>query len=252
MDMKSLSRWWRYSGARLAFQNWRTVFRRWRDSRTKRRFLLAFYSILVLAVMVAVLVRVVSVTGSQSGSLSDRLAEAGDWLAGGTLALATIAGLVALQAYASATGLPDLKLALIIEGPEIPEVDLDLERPIYTQRVTGPFKFHIAINNDSDYSARNPAVVMRLPGNYLATHSSKIGEGWTVTDGTYNQIFSVQWDGGAAYSIHGHSIRKVRLDVGFVILKSLDRSVKFELLAEGFRRQVQTELGRRTLPPDWL
>jgi hypothetical protein len=250
--MKSLSRWWRYSRTRRALQNWRTVFRWWRDPRAKRRFLLGLYSFLLLAVMAAVLVRVVSVAGSESPGLSDRLAEAGDWLAGGTLALAAIAGLVALQAYASATGLPDLRLSLIIDGPPIPEVDPDPERPINPQTVTGPFKFHIAIKNDSGYSARNPAVVMRLPGNYLATRSSRIGEGWTVTDGAYNQIMSVQWDGGAAYSIHGHSTRKIRLDVGFVILQSLDRSVKFELLAEGFRREVQAELGRRTLPPDWL
>jgi hypothetical protein len=222
-----------------------------RDSRRRRRLWLGVSSVLLFAVTASVLALVISVVGSQSGRFSDRLAETGDWLAGGTLVLAAFAGLVALKAYASATGLPNLKLSLIIEGPQIPGDDFEPERPGYTRRVTGPFRFYIAIRNDSDYSARNPAVIMRLPGNYLATESSQIGENWTITDGTNNQIFSVQWDGGATYSIHGHSIRKIRLDVGFVILQTRDRSVKFELLAEGYRREVQIELGRQTLPADW-
>lgn len=194
---------------------------------------------------------VISVIGSRSGRFSDRLAEVGDWLAGGTLVLAVFAGIVALKAYASATGLPDLKISLIIEGPQIPGDDFDPERPTYTRELSGPFRLNIAIKNDSDYSARNPAVIMRLPGNYLATRASKIAEGWAITDGTKNQIFSVQWDGGSTYSIHGHSIRKIRLEVGFVILQTRDRYVKFELLAEGYRREVQIELGKQTLPTDW-
>jgi hypothetical protein len=231
--------------------NWRLRLARWQDSRGRRRFWLGFSSVLLLAITAVVLALVFVVIESQSNRFSDRLAEVGDLLAGGTLALAAFAGLVALKAYASATGLPDLKISLIIEGPQIPGNDSDPEQPIYTKKLTGPFRFNIAIRNDSDYSARNPAVIMRLPGNYLATNSSQIGEGWAITDGTNNQIFSVQWDGGATYSIHGHSIRKIRLDVGFVVLQTQNRFIKFELLAEGYRREVQLELGRQTLPADW-
>jgi hypothetical protein len=157
---------------------------RWRQLWIRRRLVLGFYAILLVGVLVAVVVLVGTVVWSRSPNLSDRLAETSDWLAGGTLVLAAIAGLVALEAYPSATGRPDLKLALIIEGPQLPRDDSDPERPICTRRVDGPFRFLIAIRNDSDYSAGNPAVVMRLPGNYLATHSSQIGEGWTITDGT--------------------------------------------------------------------
>jgi hypothetical protein len=57
---------------------------------------------------------------------------------------------------------------------------------------------------------------------------------------------------GAAYSIHGHSIREVHLDVGFVFLQTPDRAIKFEPLAEGYRREVQTDLDRRTLAPSWI
>lgn len=248
---KALSVRWGYSRIRLATQRRKIIPAWWRDSRCRRRLWLGFFSVLLLAITAAVLAPVVSVIGSQSGQFSDRLAETGDWLAGGTLVLAAFAGLVALKAYASATGLPDLKISLIIEGPQIPGDDFDPERPVYTRRATGPFRFNIAIKNDSDYSARNPAVIMRLPGNYLATHSSQIGEGWAITDGTNKEIFSVQWDGGATYSIHGHSIRKIRLDVGFVILQTRDRYAKFELLAEGYRREIQIELGRQILPADW-
>jgi hypothetical protein len=76
-----------------------------RDSGTRRRVALGFYAVL-LAVAGAIGAVIVSLMSSRSVALSDRPAETGDWLAGGTLALAAIAELVALQAYASATGLP--------------------------------------------------------------------------------------------------------------------------------------------------
>jgi hypothetical protein len=249
----SLSSWWRGVRVRRRLAPARRAVVRWRrDTRVRRRLLLGFYAVLLFAVIVAVLVLVITVISARSPGLSDRLAETGDWLAGATLALAAVAGLVALQAYASATGLPDLQLSLIIEGPLIPDADPDEEVPASPVRLTGPFTFHIAIKNLSGYSARNPAVVMRLSPNYLATQARTIADGWTIIDGDRNFIFAVQWDGGPVYSIHGHSIRKLRLDVGFVMLQTLERRINFELLAEGYRRQVQAELGVSILPARWI
>jgi hypothetical protein len=86
-----------------------------RDSGTRRRVVLGFYAVLLLAVAGAIGSVIVSVMSSRPVALSDRLAETSDWLAGGTLALAAIAGLVALPAYASATGLPRLDVRCSFE-----------------------------------------------------------------------------------------------------------------------------------------
>lgn len=226
--------------------------RLWASPLSRRRLVLGFYALLLLAVTVGV-VFVVSTVMSSSGSFSDRLTESGDWLAGGTLVLAAIAGLVALQAYASATGLPDLKLSLVIEGPRIPDPDIPDEKPYPLTQVNGPFAFHIMLKNDSSYSARNPALVMRLlDGCYLCKGIRPIPDGWTIIDGDASYIFAVQWDGGPVYSIHGHSVRKLRLDVLYLMLQLPERRVKFELLAEGYRREVQTKLGVSWLPANWI
>lgn len=89
---------------------------RWRslcqDTVFKRRLMLSFYSALLLAVGVAVLAIVISLLAPSP----DRLAEIGDWLAAGTFVLAAVAGLVALQAYASATGPPRLEFQMQVRS----------------------------------------------------------------------------------------------------------------------------------------
>jgi hypothetical protein len=68
--------------------------------------------VLVLAQVGATLGAVIAVTQVSDLTFSDRLVEIGDWVVGGTLTLAATAGLVALQAYAAATGLPGLKFRI--------------------------------------------------------------------------------------------------------------------------------------------
>src|SRR5260221_7945517 len=78
------------------------------DSRLRRRTVLGFYAALVFVAAGGTTVLAWVIPWSHPAHLSDRLAETGDVLAAGTLTLALIAGLVAIQAYAAATGLPDL------------------------------------------------------------------------------------------------------------------------------------------------
>jgi hypothetical protein len=54
-------------------------------------------------------------------------------------------------------------------------------------------------------------------------------------------ITLVQWDGGPMYSIHGESIRMLpalNLERLFQISEEEPPSLAFELLAEGYRREV--------------
>jgi hypothetical protein len=110
------------------------------------------------------------------------------------------------------------------------------------------------LRNDSGYSARNPAVIVRLHGMFFIPNdrasferewasmriievsscfsgASDLGEGITV----------VQWDGGSAYSIHGHSTRRLP-DLQFYNLWCKPAggkpAITFELLAEGYRKEI--------------
>jgi len=185
---------------------------------------------------VVVVVLAVTVMSSHTITFADRLAETGDWLAGGTLALAAIAGLVALQAFASATGLPDLRISIGVE-------DLLRESVLLAPGAAfGPFDFFISLKNESTYSARNPAVALKFHGSHLGIfYSNGLQDEWTITDGEIGEkgeIRAMQWDGGPVYSIHGKSVRQIRLRVDLISFDAAP-SIDTELLAEGYRRQIR-------------
>src|SRR5262249_5439083 len=91
---------------------------RWRqDSRGQRRLLPGTYSVLLLAVAGGTAAVAVTLLSSHGGS-ADHLAEVGDAFAGGTLLLALLAGAVAVQAYAYASGLPRLMFQVQFEFSE--------------------------------------------------------------------------------------------------------------------------------------
>jgi hypothetical protein len=115
-------------------------------------------------------------------SRSDRLAETGDIIAGATLLLTVLAALVALRAYAVSTGLPTLKLQAIFpfSYPNRPIFQATKESNHLVRSV--PFKQTmgtIIIRNEGKYSARNPAVIVRLHGMAF-TPSQYDNKDWTV------------------------------------------------------------------------
>jgi hypothetical protein len=221
--------------------------KRWRqDAGFRRRLVIAFYAALLLVAGVAVVVIVFSVLSSSRPSFSERLAEVGDMLAGGTLALAAIAGLVALQAYGAATGLPRLQLQVRFPFSEVNHPVFLAEMPdsgstILRARQYKQLDGELLVRNLSGYSARNPAVVVQLNGMSIAPNP--LLEGWTTVNAvTTVGTIAMQWDGGPNYSIHGHSVRHI-----FLVLQGLSGtdfptgrwSLTIELLAEGYRRVVE-------------
>lgn len=240
------------------------------DSRVQRRAALRLYGILLIGA--------VAVTGAWawliwqgSGSTADHLAETGDLLTGGTLALALIAGFVALQAYAAATGLPDLEFQITF-GFSLPN------RPVlratsdeYGQfQIAAPFRqiySTVTVRNMSGYSARNPAVIIRLRA--MAFSPSLESKGWVDIDFAQTQgVTAVQWDGGD-YSIHGRSSRRLP-GLDFTGLHTIpewgEPAFVIELLAEGgYRREIEIpvrfipddneweeEIPASDRPPSWL
>jgi hypothetical protein len=214
------------------------------DSRLKRTLLLGTVYALLLAVAAAVVAFVVIVLTS-TDRFSDRLVEAGDVLAGGTLALALLAAVVAVLAYAAATGVPDLKLQVQFEfsytnqpvfDSEVKEIDGWVRARKFKQ-TTG----RIVIRNVGKYSARNPAVVIKLNGMAFLIDEYSLIKDWQVLDFMNTVgVTSVEWDGGPTYSIHGNSKRQLPIDLSGLcyIPDSGLPSLTFELQAEGYRREV--------------
>jgi hypothetical protein len=225
------------------------------DSRRRRLLAIIGLVALLLAVTAGVVVWVNSITSSHSHGFSDRMAEDTVIIAGGTLALALIAAVVAVMAFAAATGLPDLKLQIqfpfsLPNSPVFEGEVHDKNYPFYDEGLLQAKKFKqtigtISISNLSGYSAKNPSVVVHLIGMTFTSNDFSSDRGW-VTVGFANTIgvTDVQWDGGPTYSIHGHSIRQLpELDLESV-REWRSRGfpppeLRFELLAEGYRRVMK-------------
>ena len=224
------------------------------DSRLQRRFVLGLYGGLALVVLAAT-AAVIDAVSSSSAVLTDRLGEAGDVLAGGTLLLAGIAALVALHAYANVTGLPDLKFQIRFPGrdPNSPMFQAAVREGglllAYTY-LSGPSepltRGTISVRNVSGYSAKNPAVVVRLHEMAFVSYEVAPTPEWAVIGSIAGTgVTEVQWDGGPTYSIHGRSTRTVpELDFGgLCYMGQGEPSITFELLAESYRREITIPVG---------
>jgi hypothetical protein len=212
--------------------------------RSRRIYTLGIYTVLLVAILSLAFVFAVILLSRSHTVFADKLAEIADVLAGGTLLLAMVGGLVALQAYAAATGLPDLELQVRFEYSQE-------NRPIFRGSVaengwveatspTSQTMATILIRNRSSYSAKNPALILRLVAMTFARR--KEDDDWLVIEADDGGATAVQWDGGPTYSIHGDSIRRLP-PLHLVSLRYLPGSGKptltFELLSDGgYRRRT--------------
>jgi hypothetical protein len=183
------------------------------DSLAKRRIAITALCVLLIAVMAGVAVWAAVVLATSGHSLSDRLAEASLIIAGGTLVLALIAAIVAVMAYAAATGMPDLKFQVSFPFSTV-------NRPAFKAEERDPGVFTtvaplkqttgtVQLLNESTYCARNPAVIVRLESMYAAGDPAPLRkDGWVIIGfSNTNGVTAVQWDGGPNYSVHGKSVR---------------------------------------------
>jgi hypothetical protein len=217
------------------------------DSRLRR---LALLTCVFVVIVLIGLLAALAVLGTmlRSARLSDRLVEVGDILSGATLILTIVAALVAVLAYAVATGLPDLKVRVSFpfSRPNVPRFQASSVSGNGDIRVN-EFKqvsMTLSVSNESGYSARNPAVIVKLRG--MAFLDQEVGrakqQGWTVIGFVTTQgITEVQWDGGGDYSIHGHSVRKLP-ELWLHQLRKVaswpDPVMEIQLLADGYSKKA--------------
>ena len=221
----------------------------------RRKALLIAMTGLVMVILVAA--GIISARVAEGhGASSDKIAVIGDVIAGATLLLAVVAGLVAVLAYAVSTGAPNLRVKVGCEGNQFrqPTIDLAAGEDLGSPR---DYELTILLRNISSYSARNPVVIVRMMA--LSFVDLAPGLAWDTTGRTVfrpQEALEVQWDGGVDYSVHGHSIRKLPpLRLKQLTCRTRDPSqppkpgrgvfrkqvipgFEFEILAEGYRRVV--------------
>jgi hypothetical protein len=227
-----------------------------RDPGRGRSVLLRTIGIAVAVITVATVILTVLALSS-SASTADKLEAAGDVLVGATLLLAAIAAVVALLAYAVSTFNFSYPNNPVFKANREESGRLNAEE---FKQLTG----NIQIRNKSSYSAKNPAVIIRLR---LMAFVRKGHDGnWPVIDfANMNGITAVQWDGGPTYSIHGNSTRRLP-DLQLDKLRAYPASpaLVIELLADGYRKEIILPVdftvdGRSQFPrgagginPEWM
>lgn len=164
------------------------------DARARRILMLAGYALALAGLALAVLIVVLVELTSKS---DDKLAIVANWLAAGTLMLAFLAGFVALQAYANASGQPDLKVRFNI-----------VPTPIDPSKTQWATKITLTVRNDSLYAAKSPGVLLQLEG--MAIENQALRPGWSMLELMTVGTTPLQWD--SQVPIHGRTTRDIYLD----------------------------------------
>jgi hypothetical protein len=185
--------------------------------RRRRASLLSLYSLFLALVFVAILIAAILAFKSSS-SMADRLAEVADIVGIGTALLAVLAGFIALQAYAAATGLPDLKFQVWFGNSR---KNYPVLRAHEGQRgfleSTGPpsqARALVTIRNKGRYSARDPLLIIKIsPIQCMNSSELHLGDHWRLI--SFPDVLSadrelvLEWTGGLGGMIHGRSSRRL-------------------------------------------
>ena len=154
----------------------------------------------------------------------------------GALVLVAWGAVIALAAYVSATGSPDLSVTLVFRF-SFPNEPTFLYRQTRSdvERIIEPFRQcegKLRISNSSQYSARNPGMRITLDGLGGVPDQP----GWRVVDSeNMIGIITLEWDGGADYIIHGRWSRTLpHLNVAGMFAFREDPAFVIDLAADGF------------------
>lgn len=168
-------------------------------------------------------------------------------LTGATLMLGVVAAGVAVLAYAVSTGSPELVVSVRFPFSEA-------NRPVFmavrtedgylTAQSFKQLRGEIRLQNDSQYSASSPAVIVRL--EQMGVIGGKESPGWVATQfANMIGVTAFQWDGGGEHPIHGNSVRTLPA-LNLDPLRTFGDeppSFEIEILADGYRRTVTIKAG---------
>jgi len=125
-------------------------------------------------------------------------------------ALVALTLVVALLAYRSATGRPDLDVdvGFHFSFPNEPVFSCERTAVMGSDRLQViPYKQtwgQVTLTNRSRYAAKNPGVQIRLRGLFVDGFAVDWADGWSpVSSANQVGVYEVQWDGGADQIVHG-------------------------------------------------
>lgn len=192
---------------------------------------------------------------------ADSMVAVGVVLTAGTLALASVAGGIALVAYVTVAWPPTLRVtvrSLIwpVDQPEIvydprgvraadnlsADEALEYERDVIRDSgLTGldiAGELTIRIQNTSQFSARSPACRVSTYG-FRGLHWERGAEGdtWSRLGPGEGADDRVQWDGGANFVVHGNWSRDIHLSADRTLITKPTGSLMLELVADGYRKR---------------
>jgi hypothetical protein len=199
---------------------------------------------LVLVTVCLFITTAVAIVGSVFGNwrfglpTGDKTVIVNTVVATGAYVLVSLTLIVALAAYVSANGRPDLSPVIEFKrsSPNRPiflvasnSGQLPPLRPIEESRQT---EGEVVISNSSKYAARNPGVRIELQG--LGGMAPQ--PGWTtIAQEKKTGVSELQWDGGADYIIHGRWSRALpMLNVKGVFAYQDDPAFIIAIAADGF------------------
>ena len=184
-----------------------------------------------------------------------KLGQTADLLAGGAFMLAVLAAVVAIFAYRVMLLKPDLR-ADVQFGHGVDGLTLFFDPPDANGiRKIAQFiqcDLHVRLYNYGRVSARNPAVKVKLLGMWGLLGAVTVHGDWVPGDHRHGLGFtSVQWDGGADYSIHAKWGRDLPL-LGLYEVRMMANeqpAIHLEIVADGFANNYQLPVTFRTTEP---
>ena len=158
----------------------------WFNAKTRRRLQLTIYVTMIVLAVTLVLVFGVTVALGRRFSLSDRLAIMNDVFAGSAVLLAVIAGAIALQAHASATGAPSVKLQVWLGSSRCNELVILSDSQSNGWRrsidVAGQSVLHIRLRNESKFDAQQIRLLATFRGMAFSRTFDGRRDGWRIVD----------------------------------------------------------------------
>lgn len=220
------------------------------NPRARRLLLLVVYSFLLVMTLASTAVISGLLLLSQK-TVGDRLAEVSDVIAGGTAVLAVIAGLIAIQAYAAATGLPRLELQVLFSGSEknkpIFRAGVAAEGILEMAPLPGKANAIISLRNRSKYAARSVVVTVEISSIAVRPDAEfSPSDEWVAfslpDSRSMKSDLMIQWDSGADGMVHGGASRRLPdLNLGSLRHHPDWPSAEFriQVLADGgYRRKI--------------
>jgi hypothetical protein len=202
----------------------------------RRRIGLWVYGGLVVVLLLGTAIMASLSWFAADASFSDRLVEVTNSLTAGALALAGVGGLIALRAYAAATGLPEILIRVRAPALQYNEATLEGRSQGNLLIFDSYPTMEISLWNKSGFSAKNPAVIVRLENMFRARNRAGRSAGWIDVDFWNDDITGTQWDGGADYFLHGYAVRRIPdlILTGLYSIPAMGRPrINVDILADG-------------------